>query len=88
MRLHNGRFCPQKLVNGCSMWLLCGCNDPVLTTSLGRGHSYVLKPCRLSDFQPVLAPDFNCIEQRLASPIRSALSDGLMKINNHQIWEH
>lgn len=89
MCLQHDGVCPQKIVNGCSMRLLCSCNDPVLATCLRRGHSYVLKPHRLSDFQPVLSPEFNCIEQRLVSRIRSALSNGLMKINNHQIsWEH
>lgn len=83
------RFCPQKSGSGCFVRLFCDHDDPELSTSFKKCCNYILKPCRLSDFWPDLSPEFSCIEQGLAPPIKTALSHGLMKNNNHQIsWEH
>lgn len=61
------------------------CSLPVL----GRGYSCVLKPHWPNDFCHDLVLGLNCVGQRLPSLVKTALSNRVMKINNHQnIWDH
>lgn len=68
----------------------------VLTTSFVEELQLCLETTLTRDFCHDLVPGPNCVEQRLPSPVcpspspvKTALSNRLVKIHNHQtLWDH